>query len=112
MAGRQCGGSSGGSRVGGALAAAAVGGALAAGAVGSANTHRTEQVTAEQTHSCTQTQAQEDMPMCRHVNLISTAVGCCSVDRQLWELNQVLDYQNKILVELLQAVREQRRGEQ
>ena len=49
--------------------------------------------------------AGEEMPMCRHGNPISTTVGCCSVERQLWELNQVLDYQNKILVELLQAVR-------
>lgn len=45
--------------------------------------------------------------MCRHINPISTTIGCCSVEKQLWELNQVLDYQNKILVELLQAVRGQ-----
>lgn len=49
--------------------------------------------------------AADEMPMCRHGNPISASAGCCSVERQLWELNQVLDYQNKILVELLQAVR-------
>ena len=51
--------------------------------------------------------AAQEMPMCRHVNPISTGIGCCSVEQQLWELNQVLDYQNKILAELLRAVREQ-----
>lgn len=51
--------------------------------------------------------AEEEMPMRRHVNQISTGIGCCSVEQQLWELNQVLDYQNKILAELLRAVRKQ-----
>ena len=51
--------------------------------------------------------AEQEMPMCRHVNQISTGIGRCSVEQQLWELNQVLDYQNKILAELLRAVREQ-----
>lgn len=62
--------------------------------------------TAEEVRSTSQTTA-EEMTMCRHVNPISTGIGCCSVEKQLWELNQVLDYQNKILVELLQAVRGQ-----
>lgn len=51
--------------------------------------------------------AAEEMSMCRHVHPINTSIGCCSVEKQLWELNQVLDYQNKILVELLQAIRDQ-----
>ena len=109
MAGRQRGRNHGSSGVGGALAAAAVGGAIAAGAAGR-NAAKTVETTAEQAQTCAQTQAWEDMPMCRHVNLISTTVGCCSVEQQLWELNQVLDYQNKILVELLQAVRGRSEG--
>ena len=61
--------------------------------------------TAEEVRS-TSRAAVGEMTMCRHVNPISTGSGC-SVEKQLWELNQVLDYQNKILVELLQAVRGQ-----
>ena len=60
---------------------------------------------AQEAAVCEQTQTREDMPMCRHVNLTTNSMGCCSVERQLWELNQILDYQNRILAELLQAVR-------
>ncbi len=91
----------------GAVAAAAVGSALAAGSLAASRAGQTGQ---EEDAVCLRNGAQETgedtMPMCRHVNPISTAIGCCSVEKQLWELNQVLDYQNRILVELLQAVRE------
>lgn len=94
----------------GAVAAAAVGSALAAGSLatsGAGNAVREEEA------ACVRNGARETgedtMPMCRHVHPISTTIGCCSVEKQLWELNQVLDYQNRILVELLQAVREQNR---
>lgn len=90
----------------GAVAAAAVGGALAAGSLAASRAEQTAQEE-EVFSACNETQELgEDMPMCRHVNPIATTIGCCSVEKQLWELNQVLDYQNKILVELLQAVRE------
>ena len=49
----------------------------------------------------------EDMPMCRHVHNIHTEGICCVVE-QLREMNLILDYQNRILVELLQAVRGER----
>lgn len=104
MAGRRnCRGSS---VAAGAVAAAAVGSALAAGSLAASRAEQTAQE--EEVFSlCNETQElEEDMPMCRHVNPISTTIGCCTVEKQLWELNQVLDYQNKILVELLQAVRE------
>lgn len=109
MAGRgNCRGNGGGVAAG-AVAAAAVGSALAAGAAGNLAASRAEQAAQEVQEDCLRSQTQElgeDMPMCRHVNPIATTIGCCSVEKQLWELNQVLDYQNKILVELLQAVRE------
>lgn len=105
MAGRQGCRGNGSGMAGGALAAAAVGSAIAAGAVGSMSRSK-ESPAAEETATCVQNEPQEDMPMCRHISPVSTTVGCCGVERRLWELNQVLDYQNKILVELLQAVRE------
>lgn len=95
----------------GAVAAAAVGSALAAGVAGHLAASSAERAAQEAQEDCVRSQTQElaeDMPMCRHVNPIATAIGCCSVEQQLWELNQVLDYQNKILVELLQAVRERK----
>jgi len=109
MAGRQrCRGNTS-VTAGGALAAAAVGSAIAAGALGNMGTTKgaTGSVVAEETQARTQHEAREDMPMCRHINPISTTVGCCSVEKQLWELSQILDYQNKILVELLQTMRGQ-----
>lgn len=90
----------------GAVAAAAVGGALAAGSRAASRAGNAAQ---EEEADCVRNETQavaEDMPMCRHVNPISTTIGCCSMEKQLWELNQILDYQNRILVELLQAVRE------
>lgn len=107
MAGRQCCRGNGSGTVGGALAAAAVGSAIAAGTAGGKGVGRTAgSASVEEQESCAQNMQQENIPMCRHINPISTTTGCCSVEKQLWELNQVLDYQNKILVELLQAVRE------
>lgn len=49
-----------------------------------------------------------ELPMRRHVHMIyptaqESAAAC--LDRQLCELNQIMDYQNKILTELLAAVR-------
>ena len=108
MAGRQCCRGNGSGTVGGALAAAAVGSAIAAGAAGGRGAGRAAgSASVEEQEPCAQNTTQENMPMCRHINPISTTIGCCSVEKQLWELNQVLDYQNKILVELLQAVRGQ-----
>ena len=49
--------------------------------------------------------AQEDMPMCRHFNPITSCSDCCGTQAQLLEISRVLDYQNKILTELLQALR-------
>lgn len=98
MAGKQCcrGNSSG-----------TVGGALAAGAAkGRASGKAAEVAPVEEQKTCTQNTTQENIPMCRHINPISTTIGCCSVEKQLRELNQVLDYQNRVLVELLQAIRE------
>lgn len=49
--------------------------------------------------------AQEDMPMCRHFNPITSCNDCCGTQAQLLEISRVLDYQNKILTELLQTLR-------
>ena len=46
-----------------------------------------------------------EMPMCRHVNPLPTG-GCRGVERQLCELQQLMCQQNRLLCELLQAMRE------
>ena len=56
---------------------------------------------------CTQSREQEEMSMCRYVNLNRTAMGCSGVERQLWETNRMLDEQNRLLAELLRVVQGQ-----
>lgn len=48
----------------------------------------------------------EEMTMCRYINTIPVADSTSDTPQQLEELNQVMDYQNKILAQLLEAVRE------
>lgn len=53
-------------------------------------------------------QAQEPT-MRRHIHVIPTAAsqtGSCGIQGQLCELNQIMDYQNKILTELLAVVQQ------
>ena len=54
----------------------------------------------EQEVTCGQSREQEEMPMCRYVNLNRSAMGCSGVERQLCETN-------RLLAELLRAVQEQ-----
>lgn len=49
----------------------------------------------------------EEMPMCRHVNPIGRSVDYCCLERQLYQIRQMLDEQGRVLAELLQTVREQ-----
>lgn len=55
-------------------------------------------------HNSTPT-TQEDMPMCRHFNPSAACTVSCGTQAQLQEISRVLDYQNKILAELLQTLR-------
>jgi len=49
----------------------------------------------------------EEMPMCRHANLIRTGVESCCMERQLCQIARLLDEQNRMLAELLNTVRGQ-----
>lgn len=48
----------------------------------------------------------QTMPMCRHVHPIPTHAGCRSIERQLCDIQQLMCAQNRLLSELLQAMRE------
>lgn len=68
------------------------------------NGSQATQAAASDSNNSTQA-IQEDMPMCRHFNPITSCSDCCGTQAQLQEISRVLDYQNKILAELLQALR-------
>ena len=57
-----------------------------------------EQAVAEQ-------EVEQTMRMCRHVHPLPTDAGCRSVERQLCELQQKIDCQNRLLMELIQLLR-------
>ena len=52
--------------------------------------------------------AEEEMPMCRHVNSIGRSTDCCCMERQLCLISQILDEQNRMLAQILREIGEQR----
>lgn len=50
-------------------------------------------------------EGQQTMRMCRHVHPLPGDVGCGGVERQLCELQQKMDCQNRLLAELVQLLR-------
>lgn len=61
----------------------------------------------ERETACTQSREQEEIPMCRYVNLNRFTMGCSGVEKQLCQTNQMLGEQNRLLAELLRAVQGQ-----
>lgn len=56
---------------------------------------------------CNQSREQEEMPMCRHVNRNLSVLECSGVERQLWQVNRMLEEHNQLLTELLRTMRSQ-----
>lgn len=50
-------------------------------------------------------EVQQTMRMCRHVHPLPTDVGCGGMERQLCDLQQKMDCQNRLLAELVQLLR-------
>lgn len=58
----------------------------------------------ERETGCAQIRGQEEMSMCRYVNLNRSEMGCSGVEKQLCQTNRMLEEQNRLLAELLRVV--------
>lgn len=54
-----------------------------------------------------QSREQEELSMCRHVNRNRSALECSGVEKQLWQVNRMLEEHNRLLAELLRTMRSQ-----
>lgn len=61
---------------------------------------------AAQVREAEEREERQTMQMCRHVNPLPVAGRCFGTERQLCVLQQLMCEQNRLLSELLQAVRE------
>ena len=59
----------------------------------------------EQERTVEEREAEQTMRMCRHVHPLPTDVGCGGMERQLCDLQQKMDCQNRLLAELVQLLR-------